>query len=1015
MLKSQLIKASVVSKNSTSIAKQTLMKASKKSFHATTNNTIGFSSKMSSNIIQASSQQRMMSTSQILKNSNSSMPSDSFAWVGSNSQYLEELELAWRMNPNSVSAEWQNYFASLSQTGGAQRVSSSHKLLLPPLLKLEHKLDPLGMFAADLDFHDIPQLRIENYPYLSKMDPNTPIDLSQDLIKGFLSSSLSPNNKPMTLQTLLQRLQETYCGTIGWEYMHINDREVCNWLRERIETPTQVDLTSDEKKVLLERLSYSHMFEEYLANKFPTTKRFGLEGCESLIPGLKSLIDVSSSLGVDSFVIGMPHRGRLNVLANVMRKPLAQIFREFLGKTENKLGSGDVKYHLGTSCKRYLPFTKKDVELSLVPNPSHLEAVNPVVEGKVRAKQVFMKDSKRERVLPILLHGDAAFAGQGVVYETMGLSQLEEYGTGGTVHVVVNNQIGFTTNPKNSRSTSYCTDIAKFLNAPIFHVDGDDATAVVKVFKLAAEYRQKFHADVVIDIVCYRKRGHNELDEPMFTQPLMYKAIAKQEPIISKYRKQLLKEGVVTEEHIKQVEEQVKTTFDLEFARAKTDEKLDVTGEVWYLQGSKWDRMKTPHDYSAIRTTGVPLAELKKLGKQVSSLPETGFTPHKGVARVYNQRSQMIETGEGLDWGMGETLAYATLLKEGFHVRISGQDVERGTFSHRHAVVIDQENENRYIPLKNVNPNVEFTIANSSLSEFGVLGFEYGYSMESPNQLVIWEGQFGDFANGASIIVDQFLSCAEQKWMRSSGLTLLLPHGYEGQGPEHSNARMERYLQLCDEDDETLPEKDASKTLQIQQTNMQVVNCTTPANFYHVLRRQLHRDFRKPLVVFTPKSLLRLKEAASTLAEMAEGTSFRQVIDDETGAINDPKNVKRVVLCSGKVYYDLLAARTQKNIDNIALVRVEQLAPFPFHKIIEIMDKYSNAEVTWCQEEPKNYGAWLHVYPRLKTCLKHAHGKKHKQTDFKYFGRKISASPATGYASKHNQEQEELVTHALTL
>ncbi|KAL9653537.1 hypothetical protein ABK040_016614 [Willaertia magna] len=493
----------------------------------------------------------------------------------------------------------------------------------------------------------------------------------------------------------------------------------------------------------------------------------------------------------------------------------------------------------------------------------------------------------------------------------------------------------------------------------------------------------------------------------------MYKQIAKQENVLSKYSKSLIDTGVVTKEHVDSVEQQAKTVFDNEFARAKTDEKLDITGEVWYLQGSKWDRMKTPHDYSAIRRTGVPMETLKKIGSSVSTLPKD-FHPHKGIGRVYEQRQKMIESGEGLDWGMGETLAYATLLEEGFHVRISGHDVERGTFSHRHAVVIDQETEDRYTPLNNISKNqAELTISNSSLSEYAVLGFEYGYSIESPNQLVVWEAQFGDFANGAHTIIDQFVSCAEQKWLRASGLTILLPHGYEGQGPEHSNARMERYLQLVDEDDSTLPEKDPSRTLQIQKTNWQVVNCTTPANIFHALRRQLHRDFRKPLVVFTPKSLLRLKEAASSLSEFAEGTSFRQVIDDETGVITDPSKVKRVVFCSGKVYYDLLLGRKEKNIDNVALVRLEQLAPFPFHRVMEICDKYSNAEVVWCQEEPKNYGAFSFVYFRFLTALKHCQVTKTR--DVKYVGRHISASPATGYGSRHTKEQSELVTEALTL
>ena len=742
--------------------------------------------------------------------------------------------------------------------------------------------------------------------------------------------------------------------------------------------------------------------------KFPTAKRFGLEGCESLIPGLKEFIDQSATFGVETFVIGMPHRGRLNVLESVLRKPTSDILREFKGAINDAYGTGDVKYHLGMSITRDLAKVQKKVHLSLVPNPSHLEAVNPVVEGKTRAKQYYSNDSKREKNISVLLHGDASFAGQGINYETFGLSDLHHYTTGGTLHIVVNNQIGFTTNPRNSRSSPYCTDLAKFVGAPIFHVNADDPEAVVFVCQLSVEWRFKFKKDVVIDIIGYRRHGHNELDQPFFTQPKMYSRISKQPTTLEIYGKKLINENVITEEDFKNQNETCLKYFEKEFEISKSDQSSSLE---WFKADSLWRNFKSEKHHSPIRSTGVEEEILKKVGMALSTYPKD-FKIHPVIKRILGAKKKMVETGDDIDWSLGEALAYGTLLeKEKYHVRISGQDVERGTFSHRHCVLVEQsDEETNYIPLNNISKDqAEFLPCNSNLSEFGVLGFELGYSQENPYSLVIWESQFGDFSNGAQTIIDQFISAMEDKWLRQTGLVVLLPHGYEGQGPEHSSARPERFLQLCDEDPDVFPEMKSEKRMHIQNSNMQVVNCSTPANFFHVLRRQCLRDFRKPLIVFTPKSLLRHKLCVSKLSDMSLGSKFTRCYPDTLETLVEPEKVKRVIFCTGKVYYDLYEHR--RSIDDIAIVRIEQLSPFPFDRVADECSKYKNADIIWAQEEPKNMGYWQHVYFRFLTSLKHI-GDERKP---KYVGRPTSSSPATGYPMAHKLEVERLLSDAFNL
>lgn len=867
-------------------------------------------------------------------------------------------------------------------------------------------LDPLGMYDADLDGAVPPDIDLSNYGF-TEADMDKEFNLGNMLEQG----GLLGKSGPMKLRDIIAHLQQVYSSTIGVEYMHIWDHEQVNWIREMVETPELITFSKEEKLRMLDRLAWSDHFESFLASKYSTAKRFGLEGCEVLIVGMKELIDTATDKGVENVIMGMPHRGRLNVLANVVRKPLEHIFNEFQGtaspdpsSTEIDFsGSGDVKYHLGMSYSRPTS-SGKMVHMSLVANPSHLEAVNPVVEGKTRAKQHYTGDDDRTRCMSLLLHGDAAFSGQGVVFETMGLSDLHDYTTGGTVHIVVNNQIGFTTDPRSSRSSPYCTDVAKAIQAPIFHVNGDDVEAVARVCKLAALWRQRFHRDVVIDIVCYRKHGHNELDQPMFTQPQMYLAIQKQKSVFKKYSDELIAQGVATEESVKALSDEVMAKLASKLAESRTykPKKTD-----WL--SSNWSGLLPPNVEAKTLATGVEAETLKKVGSAISTMPEW-LTPHRMVAKIYKARSEMVSTGQGVDWALAEQLAWGTLLNEGNHVRISGQDVERGTFSHRHAVIHDQKDfPKKFVPLRNIDPNqAAFTAVNSSLSEFAVLGFELGFSLENPRSLVMWEAQFGDFVNTAQCMIDQFICAGEQKWLRQSGLVMMLPHGYEGQGPEHSSARLERFLQLCDDDEDVFPVQ-IGRQSRIQMANMQVVNVTTPANYFHVLRRQVWREFRKPLVVMSPKSLLRHRLVKSNIDDFLPGTRFQRVLPDTGAGIVEPEKVRKIVLCSGKVYYDLLAAREQKGVDDVVISRVEQISPFPFDLVQEEIKKYPNAQVTWCQEEPKNGGAWSYARPRIVTAARDV-----RELAPAYAGRAPSAATSTGHASHHAVEQAALLDKALS-
>lgn len=773
----------------------------------------------------------------------------------------------------------------------------------------------------------------------------------------------------LTLREILNRLENVYCKHIGVEYMFINNLEQCQWIREKFETPNIMDLSRDQKRLLLARLTRSTKFEEFLAKKWVSEKRFGLEGCEVLIPAMKTIIDRSSELGVDSFVMGMPHRGRLNVLANVCRKPLEQIFGQFSALEPADEGSGDVKYHLGMSHERLNRMTNKMIKLALVANPSHLEAVDPVVEGKTKAEQFYRGDTQGKKVMSILLHGDAAFAGQGVVYETFHLSDLPEYSTHGTIHIVVNNQIGFTTDPRVARSSPYCTDVARVVNAPIFHVNGDDPEAVMHVCQVAAEWRDKFGKDVVIDIVCYRRNGHNEIDEPMFTQPLMYTKIRKQAQSLDLYSKKLLEDNACTQEEIDDVKNKYENILQEAYQNAEKDRKS--FNKDWL--DSPWHGFFGDKDPLKCGETGVSLDTIKHIGSAFGSAPPGNFKIHPGIKRILKARTEMVERQE-CDWALAEAIAFGSVLKEGVHVRLSGQDVERGTFSHRHHVLHHQTiDKTTYRPLCHLWPEqAPYTVCNSSLSEYGVLGFELGFSMTNPNALVIWEAQFGDFMNTTQCIIDQFIASGQAKWVRQSGLVLLLPHGMEGMGPEHSSCRPERFLQLCNSDPDLLPANRFEPEFAMKQmhdANMLVVNCSTPANYFHSLRRQIALPFRKPLIVMSPKSLLRHPDAKSSFNEMVEGTEFQRVLSDASIGNND--QVGRLVFCSGKLYYELNKERDARGLkDKVAIVRVEQLNPFPWDLVEHEIAKYPNAEICWSQEEHKNQGFWPFVQPHVQSVLK---------------------------------------------
>lgn len=837
-------------------------------------------------------------------------------------------------------------------------------------------LDPLGMKEVE----DRPELYPEFYGF-TQDDYDRPI---------FLNGMLGIESA--TLREIYAVLKEIYCSSIGVEYMHLSDPAERTWIQDRIEVErNKTEFSVEGKKAILERMTAAESFEQFLHKKHTGTKRFGIDGGEALIPAIEQIMKRGGQLGMEEIVIGMAHRGRLNVLANVMGKPFTTIFAEFQGQSSTPtdvLGSGDVKYHLGTSSDRN--FDGNNVHLSLTANPSHLEFVNPVVVGKVRSKQVQRKDTDAKQVLPLLLHGDAAFAGQGIIAETFMISELPGYRVGGTLHIVINNQIGFTTMPSFSRSGPYCTDVAKMLDAPIFHVNGDDPEAVVHVSRIATEFRQEFKKDVVIDIFCYRRFGHNEGDEPAFTQPLMYKKIAKQETARSKYAAQLISEGVIDEAESQKVTDDFVSVLDESFD-AVNKFKADSAD---YLEGA-WSGLKVAHGDERRGKTCLSEKDLQRIGTTIAHVPE-GFSINKKLARVMKAKEKMLETGEGFDWAMAEGLAFGSLLDEDFAVRLSGQDVGRGTFSHRHAIWYDQENGKKHVALQHVKENQpKFEAHDSPLSEMAVLGFEYGYSLADPNTLTIWEAQFGDFANGAQVMIDQFISSGESKWLRMSGLVLLLPHGYEGQGPEHSSARFERFLQLSADD------------------NWQVCNCTTPANFFHALRRQMHREFRKPLVVMTPKSLLRHKLAQSSIEMFTEGSTFHRVLwDDDKDTLVKADKIKRVVLCTGKVYYDLLQERRDRGIDDVYIMRLEQIYPFPHKALVTELKAFKNADIVWCQEEPENQGAWFFVDRPIEGVLKEL---KHKAGRPTYAGRVASASPATGSNARHHMEQAQLVDDALTV
>ncbi|KAM3962956.1 oxoglutarate dehydrogenase Nc73EF isoform 2-T3 [Aphomia sociella] len=965
---------------------------------------------------------------------------------GSSSAYVETMYNSWLSDPNSVHASWDAFFRNA--TNGAQPGAAyTSPPNLAPYNKNEVPLTALvptsggmpsisagspinekiiddhlavqaiirsyqarGHLAADVDPLGI---TTANLPDLGMRAPSSELIMRKyfkfdeaDMDRVFKLPSttfIGEKEKALPLREILSRLEQAYCNNIGIEFMFINSLEQCNWIRQRMEPPNVTKMSPDQKRLILARLTRSTGFENFLAKKWSSEKRFGLEGCEILIPAMKQVIDVSTRLGVESVIMGMPHRGRLNVLANVCRKPLHQLFTQFAGLEAEDDGSGDVKYHLGTYIERLNRVTNKNIRLAVCANPSHLEAVDPVVQGKTRAEQFYRGDNEGKKVMSILLHGDAAFAGQGVVFETMHLSDLPAYTTHGTIHIVANNQIGFTTDPRHSRSSAYCTDVARVVNAPIFHVNSDNPEAVMHVCNVAAEWRATFHKDVVIDIVSYRRNGHNEVDEPMFTQPLMYQKIRKTKPVLEKYADQLIAEGVVTAEEVKDVRDKYDKICEDAYNQAK--QETHIKYKDWL--DSPWSGFFEGKDPLKMSPTGVVEETLVHIGKRFSSPPPNAaeFEIHKGLLRILKARMEMVEN-RTVDWALAEAMAFGSLLKEGIHVRLSGEDVERGTFSHRHHVLHHQKvDKATYCALAHLYPDqAPYTVCNSSLSEYGVLGFEVGYSVTNPNALVLWEAQFGDFNNVAQCIIDQFISSGQAKWVRQSGIVLLQPHGMEGMGPEHSSARLERFLQMSSDDPDYMPpESPDYEVRQLHDCNWIVANCSTPASYFHILRRQITLPFRKPLILMTPKSLLRHPEAKSSFDDMNEGTTFRRLIPEEGPASNNPKNVRKLAFCSGRVYYDLLKERRDRGLEgDIAIARLEQISPFPYDLIKAEVAKYPNAQLVWSQEEHKNMGSWSYIEPRFRTLLQ-------SQKQISYNGRATAASPATGSKAAHNKELKNLL------
>ena len=837
-------------------------------------------------------------------------------------------------------------------------------------------LDPLGMRESDY----LDELHPEFYGFKKENYDK----------KIFLNGVI--NRKDATIKEILKFLKKTYCGNVGYEFMHISNPDERKWFRDRIEQDTNaLEFTKNGKEAILNKLVQAEGFEKFLATKYVGTKRFGLDGGESLIPALEQIIKISGQSQVKEVKIGMSHRGRLNVLANVLQKSYKRIFNEFAGEFGNTSdeGAGDVKYHLGASSNR--EFDGNSVHVSLTDNPSHLEAVNPVVLGQTRAKQFFHKDKERNKVIPILIHGDAAFAGQGVVAECFAMSGLPGHNTGGTIHIIVNNQIGFTTSPRFARSSPYPSDVAKMVDAPIIHANGDDPEAVVYAARIASEFRLKFNRDVVVDLICYRRFGHNEGDEPSFTQPLMYKKIRSHPTPVKVYGKKLIDQKVISDEDLENVIKKFKDLLDDQFKNAK-----DYKPKIAWFEGT-WSAYKPEKGKDKRGVTGADTKKLLEISEKINSSSDD-LNLHKTIVKILNNRKEAVRSGSNIDWSTAEALAFGSLLEEGYPVRLVGQDSGRGTFSQRHSVLRNQKDNSRYVPLNNISKNQkQFEVVDSFLSELAVLGFEYGYSLVEPNTLTLWEAQFGDFANGAQVVIDQFIASGERKWRRASGLVMLLPHGYEGQGPEHSSARLERFLQLCSND------------------NMQVMNCTTPANYFHALRRQMHRDFRKPLIMMTPKSLLRNKYCVSNLEDFSKSNTFHRIlwdhaIDPQTQGfikLKESSKIKKVILCSGKVYFDLLEAREKLKKDDVILFRIEQLYPFPAKTLVKELKPYAeNAKFFWCQEEPKNMGAWFSVRDYIQWTLDTIKAKNNK---ISYIGRSPDASPATGYAKRHNSQQQEII------
>lgn len=890
---------------------------------------------------------------------------------------LDELYKKWQQDKNAVDVSWQRFFegfdlayGNLGLTGISDHAVSEDILKEINVLRLINE----GYRTRGHLFTKTNPVR-ERRQYSPTLDIQN-FGLTQADLEKTFNAGVEIGIGPAKLKDIIAHLEATYCESIGVEYMYISDPAKKEWLRSRMESSkNKPNFSIEQKRLILEKLNQAVVFENFLHTKYIGQKRFSLEGLETLIPAMNSVIEYGANLGIDEFVIGMAHRGRLNVLANIMQKTYEEIFTEFEGKGfQDAIFEGDVKYHMGYT-SNHTTSLNKEVRLTLCPNPSHLEAVDPVAQGVTRAKLERKYNNDTNRIVPLMIHGDASIAGQGIVYEVIQMTSLEAYGVGGTIHLVTNNQVGFTTNYLDARSSIYCTDVAKTTKCPVFHVNGDDVEAVIHVIRLAMEYRQTFKNDVFIDILGYRKYGHNEGDEPRFTQPMLYKIIASHPNPREIYTKKLIESGSLEASLAQQMEQSFKDLLQSKL----NDVRSDVPVVSRNLPTNTWQKFrKSEHsDFEKSPVTAVKTADFKKLAEQITSIP-ADHTPIKKVQKIFEDRKAMIKENR-YDWAMGELMAYATLLQEGFNVRMSGQDCERGTFSHRHAVVKKEDTELEYVPLKNIgNKQGKFDIFNSLLSEYAVLGFEYGYSMTAPETLTIWEAQFGDFANGAQVIIDQFIASGETKWKRFNGITLLLPHGYEGQGPEHSSARPERFLQLCAKD------------------NMQVLNCSTPANLFHALRRQMHRDFRVPLVIFSPKSLLRHPACVSPIEDFTRG-EFRELIDDTSAVAS---KTKRVVMCTGKIYYELLDRKAELKNDSVAIVRLEQLYPLPENQLAELAKKYKKAEWVWLQEEPKNMGTWMHLL------------RYDWPVQLRLISRKSSASPATGYAYVHKSEQEELLQKA---